>query len=73
MNNAYLLNFLLIASRPARPGPKNRRVVRARLRISKATLWRWIKDGKLTTVKLSERKIYVKTTEFERFIRESEK
>ncbi|MGD0662004.1 MAG: helix-turn-helix domain-containing protein [Syntrophorhabdales bacterium] len=47
--------------------------VRERLRISKATLWRWIKDGKLTTVRLSERKIYVKRTEMERLIRESEK
>ena len=45
--------------------------VRERLRISKATLWRWIKDGKLSTVKLSERKIYVKRNELERFIRES--
>jgi excisionase family DNA binding protein len=45
--------------------------VRERLKISKATLWRWIKDGKLSTVKLSERKIYVKRNELERFIRES--
>lgn len=47
--------------------------VRERLRISKATLWRWIKDGKLTTVKLSERKIYVREEELNRFIRDSEK
>ncbi|OPY64169.1 MAG: Helix-turn-helix domain protein [Syntrophorhabdaceae bacterium PtaU1.Bin034] len=47
--------------------------VRDRLRISKATLWRWIKDGKLSTVKLSERKIYVKKTELERLIKEGEK
>ncbi len=47
--------------------------VRDRLRISKATLWRWIKDGKLSTVKLSERKIYVKRTELERLIEEGEK
>jgi len=47
--------------------------VRDKLRISKATLWRWIKDGKLLTVKLSERKIYVRKEELERFIRESER
>ncbi len=47
--------------------------VREKLRISKATLWRWIKDGKLSTVKLSERKIYVRKTEMERLIRDSEK
>lgn len=45
--------------------------VREKLRISKATLWRWIKDNKLRTVKLSERKIYVEKEELERFIREN--
>ena len=47
--------------------------VRERLRISKATLWRWIKEGRLATVKLSERKIYIKKSELERFIRKSTK
>ena len=47
--------------------------VRDRLKISKATLWRWIKDGKLSTVKLSERKIYVKKTELERFVAKGSK
>jgi excisionase family DNA binding protein len=46
--------------------------VRERLNISKATLWRWVKDGKLKTVKLSERKVYIRREELDRFIKESE-
>lgn len=44
-----------------------------RLGISKVTLWRWIKNGKLSAVRLSKRTVYVRKDEVERFIRESEK
>jgi excisionase family DNA binding protein len=47
--------------------------VSERLGISKVTLWRWIKDGKLSSVRLSQRTVYVRKEELERFIRESEK
>jgi excisionase family DNA binding protein len=44
-----------------------------RLGISRVTLWRWIKDGKLASVKLSKRTVYVREEELERFIRDAEK
>jgi excisionase family DNA binding protein len=47
--------------------------VREKLKISKATLWRWITDGKLSVVKLSPRKIYVEKSELERFVQDSKK
>ena len=43
------------------------------LKVSKVTLWKWIKDGKVATVRLSPRKIYIRKEELERFIRASEK
>ena len=42
------------------------------LKVSKVTLWKWIKDGRISTVRLSPRKIYIRRGELERFIRESE-
>ena len=47
--------------------------VAKRLGISRVTLWRWVKDGKLSAVKLSQRTVYVRREELERFVRESEK
>ncbi|MGA2110017.1 MAG: helix-turn-helix domain-containing protein [Syntrophorhabdales bacterium] len=47
--------------------------VRAMLKVSKVTLWTWVKQGKLSTVKLSPRKVYVEKAELERFIKESRK
>jgi excisionase family DNA binding protein len=43
------------------------------LKISRMTLHRWIKEGKISVVRLSGRKIFVRREELERFIRESEK
>jgi excisionase family DNA binding protein len=43
-----------------------------KLGISKVTLWRWIKDGKLTAVKLSRRIVYVRKDEIDRFLKTSE-
>ncbi len=43
------------------------------LKISRMTLYRWISEGKLSVVKLSERKVYIRREELQRFIRESEK
>jgi excisionase family DNA binding protein len=42
------------------------------LKVSKATLWRYIKQGKISVVRYSERKVFVRKEELERFIRESE-
>jgi predicted site-specific integrase-resolvase len=47
--------------------------VPALLKVSKATLWRYIKQRKLSVVQFSERKVFIRTEELERFIRESEK
>jgi excisionase family DNA binding protein len=47
--------------------------VAERLGVSKVTLWRWVKAGKLSAVKLSQRTVYVRKDELERFIRASEK
>lgn len=47
--------------------------VAERLGVSKVTLWRWVKAGKLSAVKLSQRTVYVRRDELDRFIRESEK
>jgi excisionase family DNA binding protein len=43
-----------------------------KLGISKVTLWRWIKDGKLSAVKLSRRVVYVRKEEIDRFLKASE-
>ncbi len=43
------------------------------LKISRMTLHRWIKEGKISVVKLSPKKVYIRREELERFIRESEK
>ena len=43
------------------------------LRVSKATLWRYIKQGKISVVRYSERKVFVKKEELERFLRDAEK
>jgi len=43
-----------------------------RLGISKVTLWRWIKNGKLTAVRLSRRVVYVRKEELDRFLKASE-
>jgi predicted site-specific integrase-resolvase len=42
------------------------------LKVSKATLWRYVKQGKLSVVRYSERKAFIRKGEIERFIRESE-
>ena len=42
------------------------------MKVSKATLWRYIKRGKLSVVRYSERKVFIRREEVERFIRESE-
>lgn len=44
-----------------------------KLGISKVTLWRWVKAGKLASVKLSRRVVYIRREELARFIRDSEK
>ncbi len=46
--------------------------VRRFLRISNVTLWKWVKQGRISVVKLSARKVYVRKQELERFIQESE-
>jgi excisionase family DNA binding protein len=43
------------------------------LKVSKVTLWKWIKQGKVSTVRLSARKIYVRREELERFVKDAEK
>jgi len=47
--------------------------VRNLLKVSKSTMWTWIEQKKLSIVKLSPRKIYVKKEELERFIKDNEK
>jgi predicted site-specific integrase-resolvase len=42
------------------------------LKVSKVTLWKWIKEERISTVRLSTRKIYVRKKELERFIKEAE-
>jgi excisionase family DNA binding protein len=44
-----------------------------KLGISKVTLWRWVKDGKLAVVRLSPRVVYVRKEELRRFILAAEK
>ena len=43
------------------------------LKISNVTLWKWVKAGKISVVKLSPKKVYIRREELERFVRESEK
>ncbi|MGD0662104.1 MAG: helix-turn-helix domain-containing protein [Syntrophorhabdales bacterium] len=46
--------------------------VSERLGVSKVTLWRWIKDGKLSSVRLSQRTVYIRKEEVDRFLKASE-
>ncbi|OPY71009.1 MAG: Helix-turn-helix domain protein [Syntrophorhabdaceae bacterium PtaU1.Bin034] len=41
------------------------------LRISRVTLWKWMKQGRIAVVRLSERKVCIEKTELERFIAEN--
>jgi excisionase family DNA binding protein len=43
------------------------------LKVSNVTLWKWVKAGKISVVRLSPKKVYIRREELERFIRESEK
>jgi excisionase family DNA binding protein len=45
----------------------------AKLRLSRATLFKLIKDGRLQPVRITPRKVLVRSEELERFIEESEK
>jgi excisionase family DNA binding protein len=47
--------------------------VREILGVTRMTLYRYVKDGKLSVVRLSQRKVCVRREELERFVRESEK
>jgi excisionase family DNA binding protein len=47
--------------------------VRETLGVTRMTLYRWVKEGKLSVVRLSRQKVYVRREELERFVRESEK
>ncbi|MGA2107783.1 MAG: helix-turn-helix domain-containing protein [Syntrophorhabdales bacterium] len=47
--------------------------VQKALKISRATLWNWVQQGRISTVKLSPRKIYIRREELERFVREGER
>ena len=42
------------------------------LRVSRTTLWRYIKEGKISALKYSAKKILIRKKELERFIRDSE-
>lgn len=42
------------------------------LQISNVTLWKWVKAGKIAVVRLSPKKVYIRSEELERFIRENE-
>ena len=42
--------------------------VRRLLNISNVTLWKWAKQGKISLVRLSARKVYVTREELEKFI-----
>lgn len=46
--------------------------VQKMLKVSKATLWNWIQQKKLSAVKLSPRKVYIRKEELERFLKSSE-
>lgn len=41
------------------------------LNISRVTLWKWMKQGRISVVRLSERKVCIEKSELERFIREN--
>lgn len=47
--------------------------VREILGVSRVTLWRWVSEGKLAAVRLSEKKIYIERHELERFIQSGKK
>jgi excisionase family DNA binding protein len=42
------------------------------LHISKVTLWKYVKNGKISVVRFSPRKVLVRKEEIDRFIRDSE-
>lgn len=42
------------------------------LKISRATLWRYIKQGKIAVIRYSAKKVLIRREEIERFIREAE-
>ena len=46
--------------------------VRQLLSISNVTLWKWVRQGKISVVKLSPRKVYVREQELERFIHDAD-
>ncbi len=46
--------------------------VRRLLNISNVTLWKWAKQGRISVVKLSARKVYVRKQELERFIQDNQ-
>jgi len=46
--------------------------VRRLLSISNVTLWKWAKQGKISLVKLSARKVYMRRGELKRFIHDRE-
>ena len=46
--------------------------VRRILGISRVTMWKWTKQGKISVVKLSARKVCVRREELERFIHDNE-
>jgi excisionase family DNA binding protein len=43
------------------------------LHISRTTLWRYIRDGKIPALKYSTKKVLIKREELERFVLESQK
>ena len=49
------------------------RDIPAILKVSKATLWSYMKAGKISVVRYSERKVFIRQEELERFIWDSEK
>lgn len=42
------------------------------LKISRATLWRYIKQGKIAVIRYSAKKVLIRREEIERFIKEAE-
>lgn len=42
------------------------------LKISRATLWRYIKDGRLTAIRYSTKKVLIRREEIDRFIMQAE-
>jgi excisionase family DNA binding protein len=42
------------------------------LKVSRATLWRYIKDRRIAVIRYSAKKVLIRLEEIERFIREAE-